>query len=371
MTDHAAEPLKSTPLARLHRELGAKMVPFAGYELPLQFKEGIVAEHLHTRDSASLFDVSHMGQVVVRGPDLEDALEKLIPCDIRGMGTGMMRYAVLPNEQGGIVDDLIVVRRGHHISMVVNASRKVAVLAHLRARLGSSFEVIELADRAMLALQGPAAAEGLSRITPAARHLVFMTSEKLTLWDSRCFIARSGYTGEDGYEFVVRAEDAEHVARMILDDSAVKPAGLGARDTLRLEAGLCLYGQDIDENTTPVEAGLAWTINRRRREEGGFVGAEAILRQLRDGPPRRRIGIRLDGKAPARQGAAIVAPDGTPLGTVTSGGFGPSVGGAIAMGYVTADRARAGEAVNLIVRDKPLSGRIVDLPFVPYRNRAV
>lgn len=371
MTENTDHNVRKTPLDALHRSLGAKMVPFAGYALPLQFEKGIVAEHLHTRAKASLFDASHMGQIVVRGDGVEAALESLMPADIKAMGTGMMRYTVLTDDKGGIIDDLMIVKRGHHVSMVVNASRKSTVLSHLRERLKGRCEVIELTDRALLALQGPAAAEVLSRFAPPSRFLVFMTSEKLTLAGSHSFVTRSGYTGEDGFEIVLRAEDAEDIAHMLLDEPEVEPAGLGARDTLRLEAGLCLYGNDIDEKTTPIEAGLGWTIPKRRREEGGFPGAEIILKQLADGPPRMRVGIRLDGRAPARAGTPIAAADGSPIGAVTSGGFGPTVDGPIAMGYVKAAHAKADTEVKLSVRGKDLTGRIVPLPFVPFRNRAV
>ena len=369
MTDAVTEDLKKTPLFALHQELGAKMVPFAGYLMPLQYPAGILAEHVHTRESVSLFDVSHMGQAVLRGDDVAGAMETLVPADIKSLGTGMMRYTVLTNDRGGIIDDLVVVRRGQHLSMVVNASRKEPAFAHIRERLKGRCELSELADRALFAVQGPKVAEVLARLAPPTRFLIFMHSEKLTIGDSRSFIARSGYTGEDGFEIVVRAEDAEDLARMLLDEPEIKPAGLGARDSLRLEAGLCLYGNDIDETTTPVEAALAWTIPARRRAEGGFLGADVILRQLKDGPSRLRVGIVLDGKAPARAHTPITAPDGTPIGEVTSGGFGPSVGKPVAMGYVKAAYAQPDTPVHLIVRGKALPGRVAALPFIKYRYK--
>ncbi len=366
MTDASSPPLKQTPLHALHRKHGAKMVPFAGYEMPLQFK-GIIAEHLHTREQAALFDVSHMGQAFIRGEGAAASLEKLVVGDLRDVQTGSVRYTLLTNDCGGIIDDLMVIQGGYYLVLVVNASRKEIDFAHIRAHLDPEFELEPWDDRALLALQGPMAATIMARMAPASRHMTFMSMENLKVGDVRCGVTRSGYTGEDGYEITVPAENAEDMVEELLAEPEVLPAGLGARDTLRLEAGLCLYGNDIDETTTPVEAGLAWTINKRRRQEGGFPGDEIILRQLMEGPPRRRVGIQIDGKAVARAGTGITDRWGKALGTVTSGGFGPSVGGPIAMGYVDAEHAAANTVVNVVVRNKPIAARIVKLPFVPHR----
>jgi len=366
VTEASSQPLKQTPLHALHRKHGAKMVPFAGYEMPLQFR-GIIAEHLHTREQAALFDVSHMGQAFIRGEGAVASLEKLVVGDLQGLQAGSVRYTLLTNDQGGIIDDLMVIQGGYYLVLVVNASRKETDFAHIRERLDPDFDLEIWDDRALLALQGPMAASVLARMAPASRHMMFMSMENLKVGDVRCGVTRSGYTGEDGFEITVPAGDAEELVEELLAEPEVLPAGLGARDTLRLEAGLCLYGNDIDETTTPVEAGLAWTINKRRRQEGGFPGDEIILRQLVEGPPRRRVGIEIDGKAVARAGTQITDRWGKALGTVTSGGFGPSVGGPIAMGYVDTDHAAANTVVNLVVRNKPIAARIVKLPFVPHR----
>ena len=321
MTEAAPTPLMRTALFDLHVELGAKMVPFAGYEMPLQYR-GVIAEHLHARAKSVLFDVSHMGQVRVEG-DGVDALERLVVADLKGMPAGKVRYTLLTNELGGIIDDLMVTQGGYYLLLVVNASRKHVDVAHLRDNLDGC-EVRLLDDVALLALQGPAASAVLGRLAPASRLMLFMTSETLKIGDVKCAISRTGYTGEDGFEISCAAGDAEALARMLLAEPEVAPAGLGARDTLRLEAGLCLWGNDIDETTTPVEAGLSWAINRRRREQGGFPGDEIILRQLFEGPSRKRVGIRLEGKAPARAGSVIEDERGADIGLVTSGGYAPS-----------------------------------------------
>lgn len=364
MAETVAAPLKRTPLFNLHRELGAKMVPFAGYEMPLQYR-GIVAEHLHGRAKAVLFDVSHMGQVRIEGDEVE-ALERLVVANIRDMPAGKVRYSLLTNERGGIIDDLLVTQGGYYLLLVVNASRKQADVAHLHHHL-SGYDIRLLDDVALLALQGPSAAAVLGRLAPASKLMLFMTSETLKIGDIKCVVSRTGYTGEDGFELSCEAGSADDLARMLLDEPEVAPAGLGARDTLRLEAGLCLWGNDIDETTTPVEAGLSWTIDRRRRELGGFLGDEIILRQLMEGPTRKRVGILVDAKAPARTGARIQDEQGVDIGVVTSGGFGPSVGGPVAMGYVHASAAHPETPVRLLVRDKPLPGRVVRMPFVPTR----
>jgi aminomethyltransferase len=364
MGDTVAATLKRTPLFELHQELGAKIVPFAGYEMPLQY-QGILAEHLHARAKAALFDVSHMGQVRLEGDGLE-ALERLVVADIQGMPVGKVRYSLLTNERGGIIDDLLITQGGYYVTLVVNASRKEVDVAHLRRNL-SDLDIRLLDDVALLALQGPSAATVLGRLAPASKLMLFMTSETLKIGDFKCSVSRTGYTGEDGFEISCAAADADALARMLLAEPEVAPAGLGARDTLRLEAGLCLWGNDIDETTTPVEAGLSWTIDRRRRELGGFLGDEIILRQLFEGPARRRVGIGLEGEAPARAGSRIQDEQGADIGFVTSGGYAPSLGVPVAMGYVDAGKAEPETPVRLIVRDKPLAGKVVRMPFVATR----
>lgn len=359
-----SEPEKRTPLYDLHVRLGARMVPFAGYAMPVQYPAGILAEHQHTRAHASLFDVSHMGQVVVPGAGAAAALERLVPGDIVGLKPGRIRYTQFTNDDGGILDDLMVTNAGDHLFLVVNASRKGHDVAHLRAGLGAAVE--ELADRGLLALQGRGAAAALATLAPDAAAMAFMSAQRLTVAGIACIVSRCGYTGEDGYEISVPADRAEDLANRLLGLPGVAPAGLGARDSLRLEAGLCLYGSDIDETTTPVEANLAWSIGKRRREEGNFPGAEVILRQLRDGPARLRVGVAPDGRAPARAHTEVVDADGQPIGEITSGGFGPSVNGPIAMGYIRASHAAEGTAVRLMVRGTPRDARIARLPFVPH-----
>jgi aminomethyltransferase len=363
----AASPLKRTPLYPLHQSLGARMVPFAGYEMPVQYPAGILAEHLHTRAQAGLFDVSHMGQLRLGGPDPAAALEALVPGDIRALRSMRMRYTLLLNGSGGILDDLMTTRLGDGLFAVVNAACKEADLAYLREYLGGSAMVEPLDDRALLALQGPAAAAVLSRIATDVAAMPFMTAAELMLDGRRCLVTRSGYTGEDGFEISLPAADAPGLAERLLAEPEVMPVGLGARDSLRLEAGLCLYGHDIDETTTPIEADLAWTIGKRRREGGGFAGAAIILRQLAEGPARRRVGIRPDGRAPAREATPIVDAAGKQIGQVTSGGFGPSVNGPVAMGYVDAAHAANGAALSLLVRGSPRPARVEPLPFVPHR----
>jgi aminomethyltransferase len=362
-----AAPLERTPLYDLHRELGARMVGFAGYEMPVHYPGGILAEHLHTRAEAGLFDVSHMGQLRLAGADPAGALEALVPGDLKGLAPLRMRYTLLLNQAGGILDDLIVTRLEDGLFLVVNASRKEADLEHLRNSLGRDTAVERLADRALLALQGPAAAGVLSRFVRGIGKLGFMTAAEVTVGGVKCLVTRSGYTGEDGFEISVPAKAAEEVARGLLASPEVWPIGLGARDSLRLETGLCLYGHDIDESTTPIEADLAWTIGKRRRAEGGFLGAATVLRQLTEGPASKRVGIRPEGRAPAREGTEIATADGNRIGRVTSGGFGPSVGGPIAMGYVERSYAGEGAAIELLVRGVPRPAHIARLPFVPTR----
>ena len=366
MTATAEQPLRTTPLNALHRRLGARMVPFAGYDMPLHYSQGIIAEHLHARAHAVLFDVSHMGQATLRGDEAAEALESLVVADLKGMLAGTVRYTLLTNDQGGIIDDLMVAHGGYYLTIVVNASRKDIDFAHIAERIGQRCDFEIGHDRALLALQGPEAASVLAELAPASRHMLFMTAETLKIGVIACGVTRSGYTGEDGFEISISADDAPALADLLLEDSRVIMAGLGSRDSLRLEAGLCLYGQDIDETTTPVEAALTWTIGKRRRETGGFPGAEIILRQIAEGAARRRVGIKLDGKVPGRPGAEITDKRWT-IGAVTSGGYGPSVGGPVAMGYVDADYSAAGTEVDVIVRGKPQPGRIVKLPFVPHR----
>lgn len=368
MTASTDVPSKRTPLYDLHLELGAKMVPFAGYDMPVNYPAGIMAEHRHTRERASLFDVSHMGQIRLTakgGGNAADALETLVPGEIRELAPGQMRYTLFTNEAGGILDDLMVTNSGDHLFLVVNAAHKEADAAHLRAHLAERCEIEELTTRALLALQGPAAAEVLGRFAPQCRTMPFMSASFLVLDGMTALVSRSGYTGEDGFEISVAAKDVEPLARRLLAEPEVEPAGLGARDSLRLEAGLCLHGQDIDETTTPIEAGLAWTIGKRRRAEGGFPGAETILRQLREGASRRRVGIRPEERAPARAHTEIRDETGRRIGEVTSGGFGPTVGGPIAMGYVEKEFSAEGTTLRLAVRGREMPARVVRLPFVP------
>jgi aminomethyltransferase len=360
----ADEVLARTPLYELHLSLGAKMVDFAGYAMPVQYPAGIIAEHLHTRAHAALFDVSHMGQVRLECGAAARALEALVPGDIAGLAPGRMRYTMLTNDQAGIIDDLMVTNRGDHLHLVLNAARKLIDIAHLQSH-GAT--LTPLPDRALLALQGPAAAAVLDRLAPGAQQLGFLASAALSIDGIDCVASRSGYTGEDGFEISVPGAAATRLAQRLLAEPEVKPAGLGARDTLRLEAGLCLYGHDIDETTTPVEADLAWAIAKRRRVDGGYPGAAIVARQLAAGAPRRRVGIKPDDRAPARDGTAIVAADGRVLGRITSGGFGPTVGGPIAMGYVEQEFAAPGTPLGLVVRGTTRPARAASLPFVPHR----
>jgi aminomethyltransferase len=367
VTDPTPEKLQQTALFDLHVELGAKMVPFAGYEMPVQFPGGIIAEHLHTRARASLFDISHMGQVELAGAAAEEAIETVVPGDIQGLAPGASRYTMLTNDTGGILDDVIVTRADDHLTMVVNGACKSADLDHLRDRLAERLEITHLEDRALLALQGPRAVDVLARFAPQCRDMKFMTVRKARIDGAECMVARAGYTGEDGFEISTPNDAAAGLARLLLGDDDVMAAGLGARDTLRLEAGLCLYGHDIDSATTPVEAGLGWSISKRRRDEGGFPGADIIRAQLAQGPKRKRVGIKPSGRAPAREGTEITDAEGRPIGEITSGGFGPTVGGPVAMGYVETGQAKPGTGVKLIVRGEARAGEVTALPFVPPR----
>jgi aminomethyltransferase len=367
MVDPASADLQRTPLHALHRSLGAKLVPFAGYEMPVQYPAGILAEHLHTRSQAGLFDVSHMGQLRLRGAGAAAALEALCPGDIQAVGPLRQRYTLFTNERGGILDDLMVTNAGDHLFVVVNADRKADDIAHLRRHLPPGIEMEVLAEHALLALQGPQAASVMARLAPELAALTFMTAANVRLDGAPCLVTRSGYTGEDGYEISVPAARAEALAQRLLGEKEVAPIGLGARDSLRLEAGLCLYGHDIDETTTVIEADLAWAYHKRRRAEGGFPGAAVLQRQLAAGAPRKRVGILPDGRAPAREHTPITDGGGAALGEITSGGFGPTVGGPIAMGYVATSHAAPDTAISLVVRGTPRPGRIVKLPFVAPR----
>ncbi len=360
--------LLRTPLFKLHQELGAKIVPFAGYEMPVQYPLGIKKEHLHTRTKAGLFDVSHMGQVILRGAEAAAALEKLVPVDIIGLGEMRQRYALFTNEQGGVMDDLMVTNAGDHLFLVVNAACKQQDIEHLSNHLAGECEIEVLQDRALLALQGPNAAEVLANLAPESSQMVFMTAKTLMLDGVECFVTRSGYTGEDGFEISVPNEHAEALARTLLADDNVEPIGLGARDSLRLEAGLCLYGHDLSNEITPVEANLLWALSKPRRaggeREGGYIGAAKILEQIEHGVARKRVGIQALGKMPVRDGAELVDEADKVIGVVTSGGFGPSFGGPIAMGYVPTEMAEEGIELNALVRNKKVPVKVVKLPFV-------
>jgi aminomethyltransferase len=363
--------LATTPLDALHRDLGAKMVPFAGYEMPIQYTAGILKEHNHTRTSAGLFDVSHMGQVRLLGDEAAAALETLVPVDVIGLGVNHQRYALFTNETGGILDDLMIVNRGDSLFLVVNAACKAQDIAHLRAHLADRCQVQELTDRALLALQGPEAVQVMARLAPALTDLVFMTATETKIAGIECFVTRSGYTGEDGFEISVPADRAEELAWAMLEQQEVAPVGLGARDSLRLEAGLCLYGKDIDATTTPVEGNLTWALSKVRRaggvRQGGFPGADVVLAQLAQGVHRKRVGLRPEGRAPVRDGAELVDRAGNRIGKVTSGGFGPSVDGPVAMGYVDIAHAKAGAQLQARVRGKLHPVRVAKMPFVPQR----
>jgi len=354
--------LLATPLSALHRELGGRMVPFAGYSMPVQYPAGIMAEHLHTRAAAGLFDVSHMGQAELVGEGAAAALERLTPADVQGLKPGRQRYGVLLNAQGGIVDDFMFANMGDRLFLVVNASRKHVDLPLIESVLPRGVTLRPLADRALLALQGPGAVAALATILPDLASLKFMG-----VWEGQgMVISRSGYTGEDGVEISVPAEQAEGFAKTLLALPGVMPAGLGARDSLRLEAGLCLYGNDIDETTSPVEANLVWSIGKRRRMEWNFAGAETIRGQLDHGVSRLRVGIQPQGRQPAR-GHTLIQAAGLDIVEITSGGFGPSVNAPVAMGYVAREHAADGAPLELLVRGKGLSAHVAPLPFHPHR----
>ncbi|RHZ92530.1 glycine cleavage system aminomethyltransferase GcvT [Cereibacter sphaeroides] len=365
--------LRRLPLHDLHVRLGGRMVPFAGWEMPVQYPAGVMKEHLHTRTAAGLFDVSHMGQLLLRPRGgmaaLGAAFERLMPVDVLGLAEGRQRYGILTNETGGIRDDLMFANRGDHLYVVVNAACVAEDTAHLRAALGDAAEVVTVDDRGLLALQGPAAEAVLASLVPAAAAMRFMDVIAADWQGAELWISRSGYTGEDGFEISVPVEAIAAFAEALLAREEVAPIGLGARDSLRLEAGLCLYGHDIDTTTSPVEAGLAWAIQKARRpggvRAGGFAGDQRILGDLEAGPERLRVGLSPSGRAPMREGTELFTPDGTPVGRVTSGGFGPSVEAPIAMGYVATSHAASGTALVGEVRGKRLPVTVVDLPFRP------
>lgn len=369
--------LLKTPLYDAHVALGGKIVPFAGYAMPVQYPDGILAEHTGTRDSAGLFDVSHMGQAMVVAADgshetVASALEALCPADILGLGHGRQRYTQLVNDDGGTIDDLMVTRSTDAaddgtLMLVVNAARKAVDYAHIAERLPAGVALTSVENRALIAIQGPKAGEVIAEHVPGAAEMRFMDARSGEFDGIDLHLSRSGYTGEDGFELSVPEAHARTVWDTLVADDRVVPVGLGARDTLRLEAGLCLYGHELDETISPVEAGLVWSIGKRRRADGGFPGADRIRAEIADGPARKRVGIRPEGRAPARDGTEIQSADGTVIGTVTSGGYGPTVGGPVAMGYVAAEHAAPDTDISLIVRGKPMPARIVKLPFVPPR----
>ncbi len=369
MSDNQQQ-LNQTSLHDLHLSLGGKMVPFTGYAMPVQYPAGIMAEHKHTRSRAGLFDVSHMGQVRLTGAGAAEALERLVPVDVMDLGVLRQRYALFTNEAGGILDDLMITNAGDHLFVVVNAACKAQDLAHLERHLGAE-HVEPLSDRALLALQGPEAAQVLARFAPETASLLFMSAAAVEIDGAPCFVTRSGYTGEDGFEISVPDDAAERIARKLLDQEEVEAIGLGARDSLRLEAGLCLYGHDIDSTTTPVEGALTWAISKVRRRDGaragGFPGAEAILGQIAEGAPRKRVGLLPQGRAPVREGAELVDGDGRTVGRVTSGGFGPTVGAPVAMGLVAREHARPETELQAVVRGRPQPITVTKLPFVQQR----
>ena len=376
LAQDAKDALKRTPLYALHRALGAKMVPFAGYEMPVQFTTGVLREHLHTRAAAGLFDVYHMGQIALRAKSgkREDAalsLERLVAQDVLAIAAGRQRYAQFTNDAGGILDDLMIANFGDHLFLVVNAACKDADKTHLCAQLSDACAIEPLFDRALLALQGPKAATVLARFCTGVPEMRFMDAGPRQVASFDCFVSRSGYTGEDGFEISVPADHAEQLAKLLLTDVDVLPIGLGARDSLRLEAGLCLYGHDIDTTTTPAEAALEWSIQKSRRtggaRSGGFLGADKILGQLDQGAPRRRVGLRPEGRTPVREGAPLFvdATSSIRIGAITSGGFGPSLNWPVAMGYLPTPLASVDTQVFAEVRGQRLPLRVASTPFVP------
>lgn len=372
--------LLRTPLTPLNAALGGKMVDFAGYEMPVQFPDGVMKEHLHTRAKAGLFDVSHMGQVILRPKsgryeDAALALERLVPVDVLGLKPGRQRYGLFTNAKGGILDDLMLANRGDHLFVVVNAACKAQDLAHMRAHLSEACDIEELTGRGLIALQGPAVEAALAKLAPEVADMAFMEVRDVTLAGTPCVVSRSGYSGEDGYEVSIPGGKAIHLAETLLQNPDVRPIGLGARDSLRLEAGLCLYGNDIDTTTTPVAAALEWAIQKVRRNGGarggGFPGAEVILPEFDKGAARRRVGIAPEGRAPMRAGTEIFLDEGdaTPIGRITSGGFGPSAEAPVAMGYVAASLAEPGTRLFAELRGRRLPVVVAALPFITPRYK--
>ncbi len=366
----AVDQLLKTPLHNLHVELGARMVPFAGYSMPVQYPAGLMAEHLHTRTAAGLFDVSHMGQLRLVGPDAAAAFESLMPVDVIDLPVGKQRYGLLLNDAGGIMDDLMFFNTGNSIFIIVNGACKAADIAHIQQKIGTYCKVIPMPEMALLALQGPQAVTALSRLAPGVDKLVFMTGGRFDVAGCDCFLTRSGYTGEDGFEISVHNDQAEKLVRALLAQPEVKPVGLGARNSLRLEAGLCLYGNDIDETTTPVEASLIWAIQKVRRaggaRAGGFPGSEKILAQLIDATQlkRKRVGLMALERIPVRDHTALHSLGGDLIGEVTSGLLGPSINQPVAMGYVCPEFATIGTKLHAMVRGKPVLMQVTAMPFL-------
>ena len=369
-----SDSLLVTPFHAMHVEAGAKMVPFAGYDMPVQYPLGVKQEHLHCRAAAGLFDVSHMGQLKLTGPTVDavaHALEAVIPANYVGLAVGRQRYGMFTNADGGIMDDLMVTRAEDHFFVVVNAACKEQDIAHLQANLPADIVMEQLDDRALLALQGPQAVEVLARLAPEVAEMRFMDGQPVSILGHDCFVGRAGYTGEDGVEISVPTDRAEALASALLAFDEVEWIGLGARDSLRLEAGLCLYGHDLDQTTSPVAGNLMWAMQKARRpggeREGGFPGADKIFAELEAGPAKMRVGLLPEGRAPVREGVEIVTEDGTVIGRVTSGGFGPTLGAPVAMGYVAVEHAEVGGQVFALVRGKQLPCRVASMPFVPQR----
>jgi aminomethyltransferase len=359
-------PELTLPLDAWHRSQGARMVGFAGYSMPIQY-EGIIAEHRWTRESAGLFDVSHMGQLIVAGPEAEKGLESVLPADLSILKEGRLRYSLLLNGEGGIVDDLMATRRGDHFYVVVNGATKHGDIDYLRERLPRGVVLDHMKEQALLALQGPKAVDVLARLAPGIEQLGFMTGGAFAIEGTTVWISRSGYTGEDGFEISLPAAGAEAIAGLLAGQEEVKPIGLGARDSLRLEAGLPLYGHDLDTDTTPIEADLGFAISKRRRAEGGFAGWHRIIREVEQGPVRRRVGLAVGGRQPVREGAVVIDTDGDEVGKVTSGGFSPMLEAPIAMAYVPAGSAEPGTEIRLVQRGKVFQAKVAPMPFVPHR----
>lgn len=361
--------LKHTSLYELHAELGAKLVPFAGYAMPVSYPLGIIKEHQHTREQAGLFDVSHMGQLIISGDGVVTALEALVPVDLGALEINQQSYALFTNEEGGVIDDLMITRLGENqFFLVINAACKEKDISHMRAKL-KGFEIELLEERALLALQGPRAKDVLAKYISGLENLGFMWGMHSEIEGIDCYINRAGYTGEDGFEISVNNSEAEKLARLLLIHKEVEAVGLGARDSLRLESGLCLYGHELNEEITPVEAGLIWSISKSRRHDGakagGFPGAGKILEQIQTGAMIKRVGLKIEGRISAREGAKLVSEDGVKIGEVSSGGFGPTIGSPVALAYVQKDFAEVGTELQAVVRNKKLSAVVCKLPFVP------